>query len=326
VKKALTRLALRARKTFSSKAGVHVLSTQRFEQHLELERRLLADSASREVASDASLVAEGVVFSKDRPLQLHLLLTSYFEMVAHAAPLHVLYATSAPEYTRAYEELVDEMRETPVRFVREERFRPTLTRTMAALRAPRVFFLVDDDVFIDRFDLASLAAIDPREHIVSLRLAPHVRYSYMNDLEQTVPSFEPFAGGLLRFRWGEGGLDWSYPMSVDGHVFDRAELAVLTRVLDYKAPNTFEGALAELGALFATRSGLCFERSKIVNLPANKVQTENANRAGERDVGELLELWNHGCVIDPAPMYGRKNVSAHEDWELPVRPRAALRT
>lgn|GEM_PF-6805731 len=51
--------------------------------------------------------AAGIVFSKDRALQLHALLSSYSEKVTSPAPLYILYHTSTPRHQKAYAELME---------------------------------------------------------------------------------------------------------------------------------------------------------------------------------------------------------------------------
>ena len=49
----------------------------------------------------------GIIFSKDRPLQLYGLIQSYYQNVTNPPHLHVLYSASEREYEHAYQELID---------------------------------------------------------------------------------------------------------------------------------------------------------------------------------------------------------------------------
>src|SRR5664279_3868832 len=44
----------------------------------------------------------GLAFSKDRPLQLHALLSSYFKLVANAAPVDIIYKASSKKIESYY--------------------------------------------------------------------------------------------------------------------------------------------------------------------------------------------------------------------------------
>jgi hypothetical protein len=66
----------------------------------------LYESRLRHITHSSVHPAECIVFSKDRALQLHALLSSYLEKVVSSVPLHILYHTSTPSHQRAYEEVI----------------------------------------------------------------------------------------------------------------------------------------------------------------------------------------------------------------------------
>ncbi len=57
------------------------------QKRLALEELLALAGSS----SDEPVTLQGIVFSKDRPTQLHALLVSYFRHAADAVPLHIIY-------------------------------------------------------------------------------------------------------------------------------------------------------------------------------------------------------------------------------------------
>jgi hypothetical protein len=67
--------------------------------------------------------------------------------------------------------------------------------------------------------------------------------------------------------------------------------------------------------------GVCFPKSRTVNIPANRVQSDRLNRHGERHQDELAKLWLSGYRLDVAALDGYVNEAAHEEIDLPmVRP------
>jgi hypothetical protein len=263
--------------------------------------------------------AEGIVFSKDRPLQLFALLSSYAELVRDPPPLHVLYRASDEAYRTAYEEA---LRASPAplgEVILEGSFREDLLALLDGIEAQRVFFLVDDIVFVREVDLAPLVRLDPSRFVPSLRLGAHLSRSYTRGREQPLP---PFQDGilddpdLLCWRWRDGALDWGYPLSVDGHLFSTAEMRVLARTVGFSAPNSFEGALQDHLGRFADRLGVCHREARILNVPCNKVQGEFPNRFGAIDAATLLEVWQSGRRLDHRRLYGIVNESAHQEVEL----------
>lgn len=264
---------------------------------------------------------EGVVFSMDRAMQLDALLRSYHEHVAEPRPpLHLFYRTSNDGHQRSYRELLEEWGDRLASAVEETDFPADLGRRLDSIGSERIFFLADDDVFKNPVRFADLDPFDPTYHVVSLRLGEHLERAYTLDRPQPLPPFDERADlpdGMLTWSWKHGSGDWRYPLSIDGHVFATAEVGAMARELDYRAPNSLEGALnAHFGDLFRERAGLCFRESVLVNLPVNKVQTENENVHGEIHQDALLAKWNEGLRIDHRALAGVRNRSAHE--ELPI--------
>lgn len=282
-------------------------------------RRFARALAGARAGEQGAPRAEGVVFSKDRPLQLAALLASYAELVKDPPPLHVVYRASDERYRAAYEEALRTTAAPLGEVVAERRFRDDLLALLDRMTATRVFFLVDDIVFVRPVDLAPLLALDPARYVPSLRLAPHLTRCYTHAKAQPVPAFLDGAApgeGLLAWRWRDGALDWSYPLSVDGHLFSTAEIRLLAHGTRFVAPNSFEGALQEHREHFLDRLGVCFRESRIVNVPVNKVQGEFENRFGNVDAATLLEVWRSGRRLDHRRLYGLVNESAHQELEL----------
>lgn len=268
--------------------------------------------------------AEGIVFSKDRPLQLFALLASYAELVRDPPALHVLYRSSSDRYRAAYDEVL-RLSPAPLGTVVAEReFREDLLALLAGVAAPRVFFLVDDIVVVREVELAPLLALDAGRFVPSLRLGEHLRRAYTVDREQPLPPFRrPPAGhpDLLCWRWKDGALDWGYPLSLDGHVFSTGEIRALARNLAFAAPNSFEAALQLHRRRFRGRLGVCFREARIMNVPCTRVQSEIDNRSGNVDPAELLAVWRSGRRLDHRRLYGIRNESAHQEVELAFVPR-----
>jgi len=305
---AAARLCARAARARSAVAGA--LARARF----RLLRARGRDRRPRAVA--------GVVFSKDRPLQLHALLASYFARVRRPAPLWVLYTTSGAAFDAAYAEVAAAFAGRPVTWCRERAFRADLLALLDALPADRVVFFVDDLVVLDAVDLVEFADVDPAQVVPSLRLGLNIRRRYETPLPP--PPFVPGPGdaaGRHYWRWRDGVGDWGYPMSVDGHLFATAEVGLMARLAPFAAPNSFERALTGFAPCFAGRYGACYPRSKILNIPWNRVQHEHPNRAGQVSEHALLARWREGLELDLDALEGFVNESVHQEVPLVLRPR-----
>lgn len=306
------------------KRGLVMLSTRAYN---ELKRTRAAAISKLVQAEQQGLKPgiTGVVFSKDRALQIHTLLASYFELVTPPAPLFIIYNASTPAHAKAYEQVEKAFAKTPakVTFVREtKKFREVLPEVLAKVQTRNLFYLVDDIVLIRKWDLRLAATVNPLEVTLCPRLSPHIRRSYTANVDIEVPAFRKAPesskanGELFEFTWGEGTGEWNYPASVDGNVFSTAEMRVLTSIATFKAPNTYEGALMEFADIIGSRRAICYGESKILNLPLNRVQHEVANLAGNVSADELLEKYNAGYMLNTAPLRKHTPISPHEEHTL----------
>ena len=269
-----------------------------------------------------------VVYSKDRPAQLELLLRSLkrywngWETLA----LTVVYTYSSDGFARGYERVL-ELHPEPAYVCERDDARSFKELTLAVIDpdVELTAFLVDDDVFRRPFSLEApeIEALrrDPSLACVALRLAPHVDYTY--PLDRLTP---PRLDADRTWAWAEGDGYWDYPMSLDGHVFRTAELLPLLRELDFKNPNTLENELA-LRPLAAPR-GICPAEAVVVNIPANRVQSAFPNRCGDVPPEALNVHFRSGALLALEPIAAVVNRGAHEEipfaWERTSAPTVSV--
>lgn len=310
----------RAGEILCSCLGVKVIPQHEWDSINQVISRLLSSERVPVGASKEVDQVQGIVFSKDRPLQLAATLGSFLEQARGAGPLHVLYAAPAARYQVAYQKIQAEYGAPHVYWHKQGSFRTDLIRVLNSISARSVFFLVDDIVFTEPVDFGELSKFDPHEFIVSLRLGQNLTRCYMASSHQKIPIFTRPAthSPLLSWKWSDGDWDWGYPLSLDGHIFSAAEMRMMASLVDYWAPNSFEGALQIFNGVFRSRAGICYAKSRIVNIPHNKVQKENRNRSQGKSAEELLAAWENGCRMNYQSLYGFHNRSAHEEIPLPL--------
>ena len=93
-------------------------------------------------------------------------------------------------------------------------------------------------------------------------------------------------------------------------------MLTLARMLDYSGPNSFESELQKISSMFMSRIGVCYEKSRIVNIPCNKVQEEVPNRSGSIHQDHLLEKWDQNFQMDYRKLYGFANDSVHQEIDF----------
>ena len=277
------------------------------------------DSRLTHMPGAGRAAAECIVFSMDRALQLHALLASYFEQVRNPVPVHLFYRTSSPAHQRSYEQLIDLFSGRFASVTVQDPFRQKLLELLEAIRAPKMFFLVDDDLFIQKTDMADFTRFDTDRFVPSLRMAPHLTRCYTLDRDQPLPRF--LTGVLpdadkVCWCWNDGIYDWRYPLSIDGHLFSTREMRRMIDRIDFVAPNSFEAGLQAFLGDFIHRIGVGYRQSRIVNIPCNMVQVEWENLHGSLHQDDLLKKFNDGLQIDYCSLYGLTNNGAHQDLEL----------
>jgi hypothetical protein len=276
------------------------------------------DSAKRE-GRERNEECECIVFSKDRALQLHALLSSYFEKARFPAPIHVLYHPSSRSHERAYNELIPLFRARPVFFRKQtdnDSFRRDFLRLVGSIRSRTLLFLVDDIVFTEDVNLLGLTKFDVEEFVPTLRMGLNLKRCYTMQQDQLLPKWSSGNGNdedKVFWKWKEGVYDWGYPLSVDGHLFSTWEIVVMSRLSGFRGPNSLEHSLQRFRRLFRDRTGVCYRKSKIMNLAVNKVQRENENISGNIHPDFLREQWEQGLQMDYRRFYGFHNESAHQD-------------
>lgn len=268
-----------------------------------------------------------IVFSKDRPLQVHATLQSLWETCTDRELLdvRVLAYASDDEMARRYGLAASEL--PFARFVPEQGFKDTLLTTLRGER--HVCFVCDDAVFVRPWSSASaLRMLDaiPKAIGVSLRLGLNTTQCYSYRAPQAVPPSLELIEGWRAFDWPEGELDFHYPLEVSSSIFRLDDLWSLLDALPYGNPNQLEEMLAARAEGLAGRKpALVYPTTSIAFcVPLNLVQATHQNRHADQDAwsAEALGLrFDEGLRVDTSALRGYTPVACHEELELPLRPR-----
>lgn len=274
------------------------------------------------VELSANCTASCVIFSKDRPLQCWALLESISLEFKTPPRIYLLFRGDIQDYEEigalsAQAGLTCEM-------IQEVNFRDQLREILAKIQTSWTFFLVDDIVFTEPVDLTRLCCFDPYFFVPTLRMGLNLVRNYPSGgapQRQPVFSDDHLDRELVRWSWAGADGDWGYPLSVDGNLFATAEIRAMAGASSYAAPNSFEFSLQAFSHIFNRREGVCFRKSRLVNIPNNLVQNEFHNRSAGGGATELLHAWRSGQKIDISPMSGLVNVSAHQNIGFRMIPR-----
>ena len=256
-----------------------------------------------------------LVFSKDRAMQVHTFLSSYFENISNYSKMIVLYKASDTDHQKSYKELENIFSEYPVTFIEEIKFREQLIEEVSKCNSKKILFYVDDMIFTHKFDYKTLHEIDPYKTIISLTRGSDMTYSSVLLKYLDMPKFKEMDNGMLAFDWNhiKGSSDWSYPLGVSGYMFAAKEYLAMIKTLSFKAPNSLEAAMQWYMPVFTNRKGICTKKAISVCVHANLVQTEGYNPVlGLFSIEELLEKWNNGYQIEYSKFYNKSMTITQE--------------
>ena len=264
----------------------------------------------------------GIVFSMDRPIQLFALLESYYLYCGDPAPLYVLYKATNNDFNDGYNEIVQRYKDKEIIFVKETSFRTNLISLLKSIQSEYMFFLVDDNIFKSHFSFSDYFQLpNYSDYILSLRLGENLNYCYTRALKQDLPDFTK-VGKFYSWNMNKGFADWKYAFSVDGHLYNTNEILGMSKLLSFKAPNSYEANMNVFRFILRRKKGLCYQKSVLINVCLNRVQDEISNISGDISIQELQKYWNDKKKIDIAYFHNIDNKSAHiEINQLPLTSR-----
>jgi hypothetical protein len=206
-----------------------------------------------------------LIFSKDRPAQLDLLLRSLRTNTAHEAT-KVIWSATTRESGAGYSLL-------PLDRSMTNLFDLELRRVLMECPDPTVTFFCDDDIVFQRVAPPNL--LECRGTFSHEVLCFSLRLGYENKQM-------PWPGKI--WDWTEmPRTDFGYPGSIDGHTFRVDD--VLWMIEDRRIPNPtyLEAVMAERCDLLAQQRPLmaCHEQQSVVGVPVNRVSESSGCPFGE---------------------------------------------
>lgn len=264
----------------------------------------------------------GIAFSKDRAMQLRLFLESLQKNFVDLEDTHVLYSYSNDKFNDGYEKLKSEFSKVTFHAQSDNFYSDILN--IVKLSNNYVSFFTDDDIIYRRVPLFSHILdyiFDQPVACLSLRLGYNMTIresegvSFKDSLPEKIFELKADISENL-IAWNRTSLPnggyWSYPLSVDGHIFKKEKMLGFVNEISclYKhdcfsgeikqRPNFFESVLQrfyfDLPPMMTS-----FTESVLVNSPNNRVQDDFKNVSGSSfsfAQEDLNEKYLEGYIID----------------------------
>lgn len=237
-----------------------------------------------------------LIFSRDRPLQLDGLLTSFDKWAGELQrSVTILHYSSAPLFQLAYLDVAKTHRRHI--FWRQGPSFEDDVREWIAARGYYIGFLVDDDLFIRPAPPIEVCRPRQDEACFSLRLGyPSRSWPWRRQSE----------------------LDLGYPLALDGHIFRRQTIVDLLD-FHFDDPTRLEAGLAAQADELAFPLMAADSRQSLVGIPANRVSPTSGMpymRNAEYQPTVLLQAYLDGWRLIPRGMALESICSAHAEIPL----------
>jgi hypothetical protein len=255
------------------------------------------------------LSVDTLIFSKNRPMQLDLLLQSIrdYYPVANSG-INVLYKSTNAEYQKGYDVISKKYRN--VNMLSESDFQKDTEAIVDSFSERYCQFFADDEVFVNKPDMhALLNAFTDDVACVSLRLGKSVTYCQPAKQAMEVPQFLT-DGNILKWNWTTGYqfVDWYYPRSIIGTVHRTSGIKECLKKSGrtYRNPNEMELAIGGI-ADNARPHMVAMPYSCIVSIPENIISNLTNTPNMGIDPLEMTKQYNAGYRIHEGELYGMKN-------------------
>jgi len=291
-----------------------------------------------------------LIFSKNRPLQLSLLLDSFYDqcLQPNATDIHVVYSYDQ-EYRNSYSQLIKEQKEkerSNIKFIDESHFISFKSSFVYETKNYEyIMFLVDDNIFTNKFDLSQIKSL--LEYNIdavgfSLRLGKNTKNCYPLKKEQEIPKsiehshiinfsslrfieekglFKEVDFATFAFDWTKSQLDFNYALEISSSIYRIKDVRTLLENFRYKNPNELEAQLyANLWQFYNKPKLLSYYRSVAFCAPMNKVQNVALNNRFSNiniyDSKNMLKMYENGFRTDWKKFDGFISNGCHQEVEL----------
>ena len=191
----------------------------------------------------------GLIVSKDRASQLRLLL----ESISVNSPnllneILIIYTSSNEDFSKGYEKLQSEKILPNIVWQKEVDFIPDFLGALKNCKSKYICGIVDDCIFYKR--VASTAQeienilVESNAFCFSFRLGLNTTMQNYLDPDLYVPlrKYEENRS-FVRWNWKEWDdrLNYGYPISLDGHIFEAKEISYLSEMFKFNRLRHWEG-------------------------------------------------------------------------------------
>lgn len=238
-----------------------------------------------------------IIFSKDRALQLDLLLNSIYKNFPETLDdVRVIWTASSERFELGYKTLQEEHPKIIFKKQSSEFFHDFYQNVCVA-HYKYICLFTDDDIVYRKVNAQPVTLLDDFNFVCySLRLGHNISCRDHTDangqaiiIPEIIPTLYQYNNATVWNRHSiPPGAYWSYPYSVDGHIFKKEILSYIAELIMYwskiekfaQNPNGLEAKMQRFNCECGPNM-ICDTSSSIINTPNNRVQNEFENRHGD---------------------------------------------
>lgn len=271
-----------------------------------------------------------ITFSKDRACQAKLHLDSLKE---NGGGLFynptLLYNYSNSDFCRGYISLFNmgylHNDSSMMKDTKFTTFKDTLLYLINRIDSKYICFFTDDDILYRKLevsyeDVDHLFSSHPNIEVLSLRLGDNINIQDPSVQSHCAKPVSTKYKDFFIWTWNtmDKSDNFGYPLSVDGHIFERKMLLETLPKVKFHDPNSLEYKWQdELGYL--RHQMACLPLSHVINTPVNRVQETMKNAFGgvyEYDQEWLNNKFLEGKSIDLSKMDFSGIQECHKELEF----------
>lgn len=245
-------------------------------------------------------------------MQLYAFLESLHCYCSGFDQISILYRCSSPDYEQGYEKVAHAF--PNITLIKQTNppydFKPLLIQQISNSESKYLTFAVDDIIVTGNIDFNEcVSALDTTQaYGFFLRLGQNIDDCLSSNEFGGIPPLRQVTDQIYSWQFKTGMGNWAYPNTLDMTIYRKKGIKEHLNAAPFSNPNTLED---HFGVVNLEQMGLCYETSKIVNIPLNIVSQTSATAHLNISAKELLGWFNAGFKIDIAPFFQCHNRSAH---------------
>jgi hypothetical protein len=224
-----------------------------------------------------------LIFSKNRAMQLELLLRSIETNFKEIDKATILFTGDSSSFLEGYNKVKSIY--SKYTWIKEHNLEVDIKSILSDFDMLYSLIFVDDEIVVRNQKIEEGMKIlknRPDIHCLSLRMGKNINYTYTTNVASSPPTFETIQSGGINFNvwnWKTSipSSDWEYPSCINSHIYRTEFLKTNISNISFSNVNKLEETLHTKRNEFPLNM-MCFDESKTISVANNLVQNTHKNR------------------------------------------------